>query len=683
MEDQSSSSEEIFFDSNYPTEPFLLSKIFITGPLIPTMPYIVIRELALECGILVSMERLKDPIYYAKIFTNIANFKPPLLTNIYEPMQKDWAVHFVNPLVEWDVNSLKKATHFLQQSYYIYETNSSNLLGIHLFSNIGLARPELPYEINACILYGICRYFQFILPLEISYEEIHNKVLETIHPSNLFKIKSVEFLTDDSSSENYYYKQEKEYENEEVHDKDDKKQNNEKQDKHVEEEDQEENEEEDTEEYKEESESQDYRDDEKRDEERDEGFIFSEKYDELKVIGSLFQDVGYLQNNFYPITDAQAVVTGAIVYLTDLTVFRNPLIEFKKLRKGENFKNKVWRDYQEKNPNLLDLNLYFNPFLPDYFYLKETLEHHLSLFSFPVYDFIGMTQFEIIQELFMNENFHIGWHPNIITKETPIFLEILDDLCLDEIIVYGTLYENNLKFTTWRELNEIFSKTSSFTNPFELKSIFDVHKIHRLVKLGNFILNPSYDYQYLFTKYTEKIKDQIKECLETIDEIFFQQRIESEGFLEYKDIYNQSPKELKDIFQSCLDQLFLVCMYMRGWRGEGDPYPIEVVPFAGNDRTEKNTIEGIFILDDWNRKTMSVFYDFPLIIWKNEFVKSRLIEQGLTIGQRIEIVKNGENSNISSCIRMSSNVLGATYCFYCKLFDIEPKFRIDRLRDIQ
>jgi hypothetical protein len=72
-----------------------------------------------------------------------------------------------------------------------------------------------------------------------------------------------------------------------------------------------------------------------------------------------------------------------------------------------------------------------------------------------------------------------------------------------------------------------------------------------------------------------------------------------------------------------------------------------------------------------------------LIIWKNEFVKSQALDQGLTIGDRITIVKNGESDNVNSCIRMSSNVLGASYCFYCKLFKFPEKFDIKDLIYIQ
>jgi hypothetical protein len=732
MEDHSSSAE-IFDNSIYPEQPFLLSKIFITGPLIPTMPYIVLRELALECGVIVSLERMKnDPLYYAKVYAKIAKFKPPLLTDI--GIQKDICVHFVNPMVEWDEISLKKATNFLHGFYHLYQLDNQKDLKYMLYSTITLATPDYVYQLNSCILYAFCRFHKIQIPLESSYDEIQSKVWTHYYPTNPHTF-SINLSMDEHIKNNYEKEFKFQDENEEFKIKvrvrypNEEEKQKEQVKVYVEDSEQEKKEERENvenqvysenwfqqklielEEVKEdqsekgekgekgegegEGEFDGNRDsDGDRDgegdgdregdgEAEDDVFDFYEKFEEIKVIGNLFQDIGYLQNNFYPTTDTQAVVAGAIVYLTDLSFFSNPLVEFKQIRKGKNFKNKVWKEYQTINPNLLDLNLYFNPYLPEYFYIEQTLEHHLNLFSFPVYDFVAMDSYEILQELYLKETFHLGWHPNIVSKETPIFLETVNELEMEEILVFGSLYEKNLSFTTWRELTEIFSKTNTFTNPFELNSVLDIHKIHRLVKLGNFILSPPFDYQYLFKNYHLVIQEQIKKCLEKIDEILFQQRIESEGFSEYKIIYHQSPEELKIIFQNTLDQLFSVCMYMRGWKGKKDPYPIQVVPYADNDETEKNTIESLFVLDEWNEKTSGVFYEFPLILWKNEFVKSALDEQGLTIGQRIKMVKNGENSTISSCIRMSSNVLGSTYCFYCKLFDIQPKFKIENLRNIQ
>jgi hypothetical protein len=641
-------TNEIIIDSS---NSFYLSKFLITGPLNPAMPYIVLKELALECGVIVSLKRIKEePLYYAKLYAKLAKFKPALLSNLSfaDSSHKDISIHFVNPLVDWDINQLKNAISFLYSFYNIYESISNDHKKT-LSHPIGLQTSDAPYNINACILYGICRYYQVNLPLDITYEELKNKVLCN---TNLLitHLTLLDYRMEEEQEDQYEKGSESEQEDKGKQGKQGKQEDKGKQG-------------------------------EQGDKINHLKYQF-QKYDEIKVVGDLFQDVGYLQNNFYPLTDTQSIVCGAVVYLTDLSFYEDPLIEFSNLRKGKQTKNKKWKKYQKRNPNLLDLNLYFNPYLPQTCYLEETIKHHLQLFSFPIFEFIGMSEYEILQELFLRENFHIGWYPNIDTKETPIFLENVDELHPFEMIVYGSLYEN-LSFTTWKELDEIFRKTKSFLNPFENKSTFDEYKIQRLIKLGNFILKPTYDYQYLFDELNEDVENQIQSCLNTIDEIFFEKQIESEGFIQYKLFFENLNEDLKSIFVNTLNHLFKVCLFMRGWNGNpNDPFPIEQVPFVDQERTEKNTIESIFELDEWNQKTLGEFYELPLMIWKNEYIKSNLDDQGLTIGQRIEMIKNGENSSISSCIRMSSNVLGSTYCFYCKLFGIPPKFKIENLRAI-
>ena len=58
-------------------------------------------------------------------------------------------------------------------------------------------------------------------------------------------------------------------------------------------------------------------------------------------------------------------------------------------------------------------------------------------------------------------------------------------------------------------------------------------------------------------------------------------------------------------------------------------------------------------------------------------------EDGLTIGQRLDIVKMGNTSNrVSACIRLTSNCFGASIHRYMELLHIDPKFDIRDLRSI-
>jgi hypothetical protein len=673
------SKESIYSESDI----FQISKILITGPLNPNMPFIVIKELALECGILVSLDKLENnPLYYAKVYAKLAKFYPPLICEIENNDDFEKACNFVNPLVDWEKKDLTVAMNYLKSFYHTYKS-PKQIYDCDL-NTTGLQTPNNLYLINACVLYGCTRYFQIPLHLNISYNDLKNivqRIIKTHHPCKILNIQILEYYSDlDEKQEPVLEKEEliqtktiigSPTDNEVVQESAS--------------EDEEEDKEEDIqeEEVKVKEDTEDATEEVTEEATEENKFDYFEQFDSIQRIGDLFEDITYLQNNFYPKSNEQAIVAGALVFLVDLTKCENPLKEYKRIFHSRPMYQDKWRSYQEKNINILDLNIYFNPYLPVKLYHPELLNKHLELFTYPSYDYIGMEPYEILQELYLEEHFHIGWFPLIRNKETPILLDEINHLENNEIVCFGSIFENYLYATTWKELTELFKQTKLFTNPFSKNILFHKDKISRLYKLGKWILHPPFDDKYLFENYTESQKYDIENCLEIIDNIIFESRLESDGFLKYKQAFNSSPQESKILFKKAIEKLFEVSMTMRGWNGDYDYlFPISNVPYSDPLQTEKKTIEKIFELDQVNQDLEGIFYSFPLILWKNEFIKSVLDEQGLTIGQRINMVKNGENSEISSCIRLTSNVLGSTYCFYCKLFDLETKFDIEDLTPI-
>ena len=140
---------------DYPYHPTKISKIYITGPLTPSMPYIVLKELALEQGIIVSLEKMKDPLYYIKIFKKIAKFDPPTIRDLNNPEDFENSIYYVNPMCEWkDVDLLRRALMFLNFFRNAYEEekieNNNSLL--YNFNDTGLQTPDSIYNSNACIM---------------------------------------------------------------------------------------------------------------------------------------------------------------------------------------------------------------------------------------------------------------------------------------------------------------------------------------------------------------------------------------------------------------------------------------------------------------------------------------------------------------------------------------------------
>ena len=407
-------------------------------------------------------------------------------------------------------------------------------------------------------------------------------------------------------------------------------------------------------------------------------YNFYDNFGIIENVGELFQDIDYVRYQFQPLNHSQAIVAAAYNLNKDISKTKYPLQEFTNLNQQKPIQDPFLKTILDRNPNYLDFYFYFNPYLPKNLYKEKILEHHIQQFSFHTYLYIGIETYEILQELHLEENFYLGWHPNIINYETPIDLDVVDKLPNHEIICYGVRGES-LMATTWNELFHLFKNMNLFVNPFVKNSVFPPIKIERLLKLAKWIINPPWVQEHLFHEYNKEI---ISNCMEIMDTLILFQKSEFEMFKEYNNQYQQMTKEQKDNIEFTFEKLFELILYMRGW-SEGQPYPISQVPYSDNDMTEKRTLNGLIVLDEWNEKINGFLYQLPLIIWKNEFVKSHQEEQGLTIGERIKIVKNGESDNINSCIRMTSNVLGASYCFYSKLFKFKEKFDIKDLNYIQ
>jgi len=76
----------------------------------------------------------------------------------------------------------------------------------------------------------------------------------------------------------------------------------------------------------------------------------------------------------------------------------------------------------------------------------------------------------------------------------------------------------------------------------------------------------------------------------------------------------------------------------------------------------------------------------PLIFYNNgsgELLPSTDEREGLTIYDRINIVKRGEDGSMYSCIRMSSNRFCASSYYYLTLLGFADPFNLNDLASIQ
>jgi len=135
-----------------------------------------------------------------------------------------------------------------------------------------------------------------------------------------------------------------------------------------------------------------------------------------------------------------------------------------------------------------------------------------------------------------------------------------------------------------------------------------------------------------------------------------------------------------------MTDLLELSMYMRGWSGSG-PYPIREAPVSNQHLVDINVTQSLAkFIDTCNNlgEIGLIILNLPIMKYiSGTFQSSNDPSQGLTIRERLDIIKQGENiNNTNSCIRLSSNWLAATYYYYCQIIGMVPLFNIEHLRSI-
>ena len=125
-------------------------------------------------------------------------------------------------------------------------------------------------------------------------------------------------------------------------------------------------------------------------------------------------------------------------------------------------------------------------------------------------------------------------------------------------------------------------------------------------------------------------------------------------------------------------------MYMRGWKGNESL--IHVVKLATHPEGEKHEIF-VRVTDTvrlFEKECHPMIANLPLLRYQNgkfNVVADR--NKGLSVMQRVQIVKAGKDiPNPHSCIRTSSNYLGASSHRYIVLLGHNPGFEIESFKYI-
>ena len=659
---------------------FLLSNLNIVGSIDQNTPYVVLKE----CfpGIIdenrnMCISQIRDYI----------NSNPAFSSEIILPLSDDGfpvLAKFINENVNWTKNSLYIVFDRLQKFMLpIDQVNQHYYCDLLENLKIGKPTPQEPERLSICCIYRICKlhnlktsFYTTVKQMEIMVKFLHknpqflrNKIQEEcqiLNSRHLVHLLSFVLIENDDQSN---------YENVNML-------------------------------IPNEIETSDSRESEVSIETSDslESDSFDLKnsdnirYDNLVECFNNFDNKSYLQKRIQPNTEIEACVLAALNYRYDLTSAKYPIYEYQQLNLCES-------TYIPSDPNMIEkfrddeysyrIDYTFNPHLPRTFYTDVILKDLAIEEGFVNEDFRRDDPYELLQYACLSKTFYHGKYPTIINSETPILYESVKELDSAVCICYGVKNESLIAFT-YIELAKYFDTECNFLNPCptslishnsitntnnsssrNMTELFELRSIRKLKKLCKYI-----------------------RCTTINDgrEILYETIMKIEVFLEEKGLYGlqllrtyqKSQYQEKIIFEKIFNSLFELCMYMRGWIGYGE-YPITDAPVDNQNDVDLRVTEAMIKFEQICTETpkteeiSKMILDLPLLRYRdNTFSAISDENQGCTIGERIKLVKQGENIDvIISCIRISSNLLAASYYRYCDILGLPTPFEIKDLRSIQ
>lgn len=445
----------------------------------------------------------------------------------------------------------------------------------------------------------------------------------------------------------------------------------------------------------------------------------SQIYNKYNNYPSYFTSINdFYFKDFIPLDEYEAIVFGLFIYNIDLTLVLEPIKQYQllqnyrydnrfKLTKHDIQHYLSSLEFKRKSKDLDDvlafrlnskdkesyspfLNLCFNPHIPFDIYSKEILYYHAGRYGISIENRSLIDLYQQLQINILSDNFYVGRN-NLINTTTDIDYDDIASLNEHEVVSFGirnlepltdrmSYYHNQNKNSfygyTYDELNRTFLNMRSFQMPNKPNGIeFEEHQINRLIVLCNDEI-----------KDREPAKARLN-LVTTINRLKEEIKLISKEVKQMCNIYHND-KVLKPVILNILNNLVEMTMYMRGWRSKNksetkENYPLINTSVFNQTNVDINTNLAIHKFEE-SCLAFPLFLNLPLYRYiDGKYVASSTKESGLTIGQRLNIVKLGYSSdNVSACIRITSNLFGASAHYYLQLLGVELPFDIKELRYI-
>lgn len=346
-------------------------------------------------------------------------------------------------------------------------------------------------------------------------------------------------------------------------------------------------------------------------------------------------------------------------------------------------------------------------------------------------------------------NFYLGKHPDCTDLVTTIDRDEISTVNPKLLISYGIEIDKNLNVYKISELSKCFIQYKCYVNPLKTSEIIPEKAIqklkqialenvnkkkfvennpirqrpagitHRIARLSGALQPTVNTNENIFDEFDRMLPKKLinmssiiefeyTELLEVINVI---EKYNKNISIEAKNLiqkFQTSDSNIKENILFCFNKLLEFGMYMRGWKINNQiEYPLtrDQTVQGSEDYSDQINLNSTNALNEYLKSLDSlpvdianIFNKLPLMIAKNSSINSDInlevccdVNQGLTISDRIQIVREGDEEvrnkagkpeNVYSCIRMSSNNFLWSSYYYLTLLNQLPPFNLKDLYKI-
>lgn len=620
-----------------------LSRLLITGHIHEHTPLCVLTEIADAHGIKYEQEDYERPNFIYHMIEKIHQTPVPTVGTIKDLPEWQCVARFVNKHSQWPQGKLTQAYEFLTG----FINNGDPLVKVPSDFAAGAQTPTNPFSVNACVLYKICVHCRLNINSRTTISQMANAVrMLRENPESLVR-KARAYVERDAKRIdliNILLLSPHEIQDPEPPN------------------------------------------------------VVSNitasiipnstaSHEMLQILYNSLMDIRALQQKIEPSTHCGSIALAAINYAIDISKATDPTREYRILRlagRNDYKPGDQWmQHWYQFNPIMFDLSVSFNPLFPVTYYDPSRIISMAQNEGFNANEIGQSSPYELMQLSYVTETFYLGVRPNMKSIRTPITLDEIEDVPYGELLCYGQL-DSPVQLVSMGELIGLFNANQNFTNPFSTDSVFSSTSINKLKIILQTPTGPIPGRR--LSPETVQIRN---ELLEAINGVEIMSRSNDEPTRQFAFTYRNASPDTKTVITTALINLLHIGMYMRGWSGPGNDYPVvrAPVPVEREPEVAVNVTSAIAEYDKSCRSLGKIggqLNGLPLVIYRDgQYHVSISDHDGRTIGDRITLIKQGEHTtNMASCIRLSSNWICSSAHKYIMALGQPAPFDIFHLRQI-